>query len=383
MFSLPIVSSGMWFSWSLLLLGFTWFCMFHSSLMILETNLNFEPGTSFDTFIKATLGKRWNTLNSLTLTFVFYILTYAYISGGGSIVTQTFQSTLGISLPPKLAGLMFALGLAFIVWYSTGLVGRLTAVMVGGMSITFLLAVGGLTTSVQLPVLLDNKAVYAPFLFAALPYYLTSFGYHGNVPSLMKYYGKEPLRIRQCLLVGSLVSLSVYLLWLFVTQGNLARDQFEVINSTGGNIGDLIAALSELAKNDSLSILLSAFANMAVISSFLGASLGLFDFIADKMGFDESPLGRFKTALFTFLPPTFGGLLFPDGFIYAIGLAGLCAAVWAAIVPALAAKVSRQKYGNPLYRVWGGNGLIYFMFLYGALVIVCYALVALDLLPVF
>lgn len=249
MFSLPIVSTGMWFSWSLLLLCFTWFCMLHSSLMIMETNLNFEPGASFDTFIKATLGKRWNTLNSLTLTFVFYILTYAYISGGGSIVTQTLQGTLGISLPPKLSGLIFALGLAFIVWYSTGLVGRVTAVLVVGMSITFLLAVGGLATSVQLPVLLDNKAVYAPFLMAALPYYLTSFGYHGNVPSLMKYYGKEPIRIRQCLVVASLVSLSVYLLWLFVTQGNLPRDQLKLINSAGGNIGDLISALNGLAKN--------------------------------------------------------------------------------------------------------------------------------------
>jgi len=167
MFSLPVVSSGMWFSWSLLLLLVTWFCMFHSGLMIMEANLNFPRGASFDTFVKATLGKRWNTFNGLTLGFVLYILTYAYISGGGSIVSHTLYSALGISLPPVLAGLLFALGLAFIVWYGTGFVGRITAVLVGGMLITFLLS--------------------------AVPYYLTSFGFHGCVPSLMKYYGKEPV----------------------------------------------------------------------------------------------------------------------------------------------------------------------------------------------
>ena len=383
MFSLPIVSSGMWFSWSLLLLVFTWFCMFHSSLMILETNLNFAPGASFDTFVRATLGKRWNALNGLTLVFVLYILTYAYISGGGSIVSHTLQSVMGISLPPMLAGLMFALGLAFIVWYSTGLVGRFTAILLGGMIITFVLSVGDLTTRIQLPILLDNGPDYAPYLLAAVPYYLTSFGFHGNVPSLVKYYGTDPARIRQCLLYGSLFSLVVYLLWQLATLGNIPREQFKPIIAAGGNIGELVSALSQIADSDRLAALLNAFANMAVVSSFLGVTLGLFDFIADKFHFEDSHMGRFKTALITFLPPTIGGLFFPNGFIYAIGLAGLCAALWGTIVPALCARVSRQKFGNPHFQVWGGNGLIYFMFFYGALLVVCYALAALGVLPVY
>ena len=383
MFSLPIVSSGMWFSWSLALLLLTWFCMYHSALMIMEVNLNFAPGASFDTFVRATLGERWNTFNGLTLAFVLYILTYAYISGGGSIVSHTLHSALGISLPPMLSGLLFALGLAFIVWYSTGLLGRMTSILLGGMLITFLLSVGGLTTRVQLPILLESKLQYAPFLLAAVPYYLTSFGFHGCVPSLMKYYGKEPNRIRQCLLYGSLLSLFVYLLWNIVTLGNIPREQFKPIVEAGGNIGDLVSALSGKVGSQRLSGLLHAFANMAVVSSFLGVSLGLFDFIADKFDFDDSHGGRFKTALVTFLPPTIGGLLFPDGFIYAIGLAGLCGAAWGTLVPAMCAKVSREKYGNPLYQVWGGDGMIYFMFLYAALLVGCYFLAALDILPVF
>ncbi|MFT4826156.1 MAG: tryptophan-specific transport protein [Halioglobus sp.] len=383
MFSLPIVSSGMWFSWSVLLLIFTWFCMFHSSLMILEANLNFEPGTSFDTFVRATLGSRWNAINGLTLVFVLYILTYAYISGGGSIVSHTVESTLGVSIPPMVAGLSFAAVLAFIVWFSTGLVGRMTAVLLGGMAVTFILSVGDLGTRVQLPVLLENKPGYALFLLAAVPYFLTSFGFHGNVPSLMKYYGKDPARIRKCLLFGSLISLVVYLLWHIVTLGNISREEFKPIIAAGGNIGDLTSALSLIANSTRLTALLNAFANFAVVSSFLGVTLGLFDYIADKFKFDDSRIGRFKTAVITFLPPTIGGIFFPHGFIYAIGLAGLCAAIWGTIVPALSAKVSREKFGNPHYRVWGGNGLVYFMFFYGGVLIVCYGLAAVGLLPVF
>ena len=296
MFSLPIVSSGMWFNWSLLLLIFTWFCMFHSSLMILETNLNFPPGSSFDTFVKATLGRRWNTFNGLTLMFVLYILTYAYISGGGSIVSHTLERGLGLSLPPMLAGLLFAFGLAFIVWSSTALVGRVTTVLLGGMLISFLLSVGNLTVHVQLPVLLDNKPSYLPFLLATIPYYLTSFGYHSNVPSLVKHYGKDPARIRKCLLYGSLISLVIYVLWLMVTMGNIPRDQFKSIIGAGGNMGDLMSVLGEVGGGEKLSTLLNVFANIAVVSSFLGVTLGLFDYIADKFSFDDSNGGRFKTA---------------------------------------------------------------------------------------
>lgn len=383
MFSLPVVSAGMWFSWSILLLAFTWFFMYHSSLMIMEVNLNYEPGASFDTFVRDTLGPRWNLLNSLTLTFVLYILTYAYVSGGGSIVSHTLSSVTGIHLPGKLAGLIFAVGLAAFVWFSTALVGRMTTILVGGMIITFALTASGLTARVQLPILLDNRPEYALFTLAAIPYFLTSFGYHGNVPSLIKYYGRDPRRVRLCLLYGSLISLLVYSAWHVVTLGNISRPDFKPIIAAGGNIGDLVGALAGVADEENLTSLLSAFANMAVVSSFLGVTLGLFDFIADKFKFDDSRGGRFKTALLTFVPPTLGGLIFPNGFLYAIALAGLCACMWGAIIPALAVKASRKKYGNPHYRVWGGDALVYLIMSYGGLLIVCYFLAAIEILPVY
>ncbi|MGQ7145192.1 aromatic amino acid transport family protein, partial [Escherichia sp. SS-MK2] len=65
MFSLPVVMSGAWFFWSMAALIFTWFCMLHSGLMILEANLNYRIGSSFDTITKDLLGKGWNVVNRL------------------------------------------------------------------------------------------------------------------------------------------------------------------------------------------------------------------------------------------------------------------------------------------------------------------------------
>ena len=62
-----------------------------------------------------------------------------------------------------------------------------------------------------------------------------------------------------------------------------------------------------------------------------------------------------KTALVTFVPPTILGLLFPDGFLVAIGFAALAATVWAVIVPALMAYKSRQLFPESTgFRVIGG-----------------------------
>ncbi|EBY9457170.1 tryptophan permease, partial [Salmonella enterica subsp. enterica serovar Mississippi] len=63
MFSLPVVTAGVWFTGSVVILLFTWLCMYLSGLMILEANLNYKVGASFDTMVKGLLGKGWNVVN--------------------------------------------------------------------------------------------------------------------------------------------------------------------------------------------------------------------------------------------------------------------------------------------------------------------------------
>ena len=383
MFSLPIISSGMWFEWSTLLLICTWFCMFHSSLFIMEANLNYLPGSSFDTFVGDLLGPRWNLLNNISLCFILYVLTYAYISGGGSIVAHTLKGAFGFNAPIMLSGMLFSIGLAFCVWYGTAFVGRLSAVLVAGMCISFLFSVQGYVLHVEIKNIFSGKSEYLIYTLVAIPYFMTSFGYHGCVPSLIKYYSSDVRIIKRCLLFGSVLTLSFYIIWLVATLGNIPREEFTEINVSGGNIGNLVDALRSKTDSKHLANTLAIFANMAVVSSFLGVTLGLFDFIADKFKFLDNPFGRLKAAVVTFLPPTLAGIFFPNGFLHAIGLAGMFACIFGSIVPALAAKHSRLKYGSPKYQVWGGNSLITIIICYGTLQFACYVGAAFDFLPKF
>lgn len=387
MFALPVVSAGMWFGWALVAMLLSWFVLYRVSLMILEVNMYFKPGESFNTMVAATLGRGWNFVNGLLFAFLMYILDYAYISGGGSIVNQTLQSTLGFAPPQTVSGLLFASLFAFVVWFSTKAVDRVTTVLIAGMLITFAMAVFDLTMVADVGTLVGSNNVAGDmpgflFIFAALPVFLTSFGYYGSVPSLVKYYGKKPKLISRAMLIGSSLCFVIYLLWLVATFGNLNQEAFLPVIEKGGNIGVLVAAINEVTNIEGLGKILGAFANMAIVSSFLGVSLCLFDFIADKFGFDDSGLGRLKTALVVFVPPTIGGILFPHGFITAIGYAGLVCAINALIIPPLMLKKAREMYGKTEHEFTGGNGLIYFLIAMGVFYALCKVFYILGLLPV-
>jgi len=384
MFSIPIVTSGVWFSGSVALLVYTWACMLLSGLMILEATLHYPSGASFNTMVKDLLGKGWNAVNGLSVAFVLYILTYAYISAGGSIIAHTLEGIVGVG--QTTAGLVFALVVAFIVRLSTRAVDRLSTILIGGMVITFVMSVGDMFTHVQPAVLFntgDDQASYLPYALAALPYLLTSFGYHGNIPGLVKYYHKDSGSVVRSLVYGTLLALAIYILWQYVIQGNIARDAFKQVIAEGGNIGSLLKQMGNVSSSQTVSQLLNAFSYMALASSFLGVSLGLFDYLADFCKFKDDAVGRSKTALVTFVPPTLAALLFPNGFLYAIGFAGLAATIWAVIVPALMARASRRRYPQAGYRAPGGNGVILFVILFGLINAAAHILSLFGLLPVF
>ena len=388
----PTSTAGVWFLGSLVLLAYTWFCMTSSGLMLLEANLHYPTGASFDTIVKDLLGQGWNVINGLSVAFVLYILTYAYITSGGGItegfINQLLSSEQHTVQIGRVSGsLIFCLVLAVFVWFSTKAVDRFTTVLIGGMVIAFILSVAGLISSVKIEVLFDSvvqgEQQYLPYMLGALPVCLVSFGFHQNVPSLVKYYERDANRVMKSVFFGTAIALAVYVLWQLAVQGNLPRAEFAPVIEKGGDIAVLLQALGKYIQTDFIALALRFFAYLAIATSFLGVTLGLFDYIADLCKFDDSRSGRTKTALITFLPPLLLSLTFPFGFVLAIGYAGLAATIWAVIVPALLAKASRRKFAQSNYLVYGGNFMIYFVILFGLLNIVAQLAMQFGYLPEF
>ncbi len=385
MFSLPVVGSGMWFGYSVLMLIGVWLFMVFGGLLLLEANLHYEAGVSFDSLAKNILGKFWRVVNGVSIAFLMYVLTYAYVSGGGSIVNHSLQNA-GVNLSSQWSGLLFSVVLASFVIVGTKQVSRISTIMLGAMILCFFFATSNLVWEIDpanlwLP---NDNSDYAPYMLAALPIGLASFGYQGVIPSLVKHYDKSATQVIKAILVGTVLALTIYIGWLVVTMGNIQRSDFIEIINMGGNMGAMVGALTDVVDSNLLSKLLTLFANLAVASSFLGVSLGLFDYLADLFGFDDSWTGRIKTGLITFVPPTALGIFFPNGFILAIGFAALAGAISVAITPALMALKVRKMFPNgTTYKTPGGTTMAWLVIIYGVVVILCHILNMLGLLPVY
>lgn len=282
----PTAMSGIWFIGSVVMLLFTWFYTVVAGLMLLEANLHFPEGANFNTMVTKLLGKGWNIANGLAVTFTLYILTYAYITSGGGITERLLlQFVPQLELSHSGSSILFCFVLALFISISTRAVSRLSTLLIGGMIIAFFLSTTGLLSSVKASVLFDTTAQEDPsyilYLFSALPMCLVSFGYHVCLPSLVSYYHKNSQLVIKSILIGTGIAFFIYVLWQMAVQGNLPHEAFAPVIAKGGDVAALLNALSAYIPTQAISVVLDFFAYMAIASSFLGVTLGLFDYIAD------------------------------------------------------------------------------------------------------
>lgn len=380
MLGLPSAGAGAWTIWSVFAIALTMIVMTVSGWMLLEAFKHYDLKVSFNTVTKDMLGDKVNMFNNLTVYFVGGILLYAYITSSGLILQDV------LSLDSKIASVLFVLVFSAFVWHSTRAVDRISVVLILFMVLSFVFGVSGLAVNVDLSVLFDSvneNTSYAPYAMAMLPVALTSFGYHHSVASMRAYYGEER-KAKYAILGGTVIALSLYFLWIFSIYGNLPRSQFGPVIEQGGNVDALLTALGSVIESEKVANAINIFSMAAILSSFIGVGLGVFDYLADLFKFEDTKQGRAKTWLVTFLPPLIMSLLFPFGFVIAIGYAGAAATVWTCIIPALLARKSRSmENGNEGFKAPGGQAMILLVMGFGVLTAVFHFMSMLGMLPAF
>jgi len=193
------------------------------------------------------------------------------------------------------------------------------------------------------------------YLWAALPVVITAFGFHIVIPSLAHYLNEDTSALKKVLLFGSLLPLVIYVLWLaglFGTLPFVGEHSFGSLAQNQGSVNDLILAINQTHPSSWLSPAINVFAQIALITSFLGVSLGLFDFLQDKK---DKP-HRARTAMLTFVPPLCVVLFYPNGFVQLLSYASIFVAIILIILPALMVyRLRRMPELSSPYRTPGGD----------------------------
>jgi len=317
---------------------------------------------SFSSMAKATLGTRGQIIAWLCTLLLLYSLTAAYISGSSALISDLFRYLFNIHLPAIISGLCFTVFFALFVTIHTRAVDILNRGLISVKGFFLILTLSLLLPSIHLNLLYSSfKNVH--YLAGGSIIFLSAFGFHTVIPSMVNYQGIKPKLLRGAILTATSLILIIYLFWLSCALGIIpltGTHGYTKILAHPGNVSGLIDALNALTHSKWVHVGINIFANIAMTTSFLGVTLGLFDFLADGFKRQNTVLGRIQTSLITFIPPFIVGILYPSGFVIALEYAGIFVGILLVIYPAaMVYKLRHSKTLTSPYRLMGGTPLLF------------------------
>lgn len=334
MLALPVISAFGGFFPSLALLAITWLFLFATSLLLLDVNLHFRDEVNLISMAGRTLGFAGKAVTWVTYLLLLYSLTAAYIAGSAPLFLKMIHFFTGYEPPVWFGPFPLLLLFGLFVYLGTQVVDWVNRLLMVGLVFTYILLAAFLPPHIQ-PNLLQHADFRA--IWIAVPVLITSYGFHIIIPTLTTYLHHDQKKLRLTLFIGSLIPFLVYALWEFLLLGSVPLYGEEGLIHAYLNGQSSVSSLSSVIHNPWISPIASAFSFFAILTSFLGVSLSLSDFLADGFHMKRFTFGREFACLLTFIPPLVFVLIYQRGFIIALQFAGIFVAILLCILPALMA----------------------------------------------
>jgi tyrosine-specific transport protein len=321
MLAIPISTSGTGFYPSLLLFVSIWLMMTFTSLLFLEATLWEKGEVNIISMAKKNLGLPGEIFSWVCYLFLLYSLTTAYIAGSGPIFTDVFHLLSGgYEVPEWVGAFPLLIIFGFFVYRGTSAVDKANRYLMLGL----LLAYSALAVVVSPSVKLENleRSDFSVALFS-VPVIVTSFGFHIIIPSLKTYMQNDVKQIQKAILLGSAIPVFVYIFWEFLVLGTVPLIGDDGLVSAQLKDHNGAKALEVWLNQESISIISRFFSFFSIVTSFLGVSLSLRDFLADGLKIKKSRQGRLILYFLTFAPPLLITISYPRIFMSALHHAGV------------------------------------------------------------
>lgn len=370
MIALPITSGLGGFFPSIVLLLAVWAYMTATAFLFLEATLWLERDVNIVTIAEHTLGMAGKAISWLVYLFLLYCLTTAYLSGCGALFLESMQTLSNLDFPRWVGPIPFLLLFGFCVYIGTKPVDYINRAFMLGLIFTFVVL-----TSIAFPhVKVDHLSDYSwPLIWPSMAVIVVSFGYHIIIPSLSYYLGYRVSLLKKTLFWGGIIPLVVYIIWEVIALGVIPKTgphSFLTL-SQSPKAQTLFISILDSNIHSSASEIMRFFSYFAILTSFLGVSLSLSDFLADGFRIKKNAKGRFFITLLTFLPPLFFSLVFPSAFIGALKYGAIFIAILLGILPAAIVWAGRYRLKKESkFKVFGGKPLLILIILISLAVIV-------------
>jgi tyrosine-specific transport protein len=358
MLALPLASAEAGFWPACMIYLFCWLFSTITGLFMAEISLSLpQKEGNLVSMAKHYLGPFGQVVAWVLYLFLFYLLTIAYISGGGQMINSSFFS----GSAPLTSFTLFTFVFALVVFLGHGVVSRVNLILMLGLILSY-----GAFLFLGLPKIdiSSLKEMKWGSAISALPVVFTSFSYQGTVPSLCVYLKKNRKMIRHSILIGSSIPFIVYILWDFMIKGLSPVGSLLEARQAGLSA---IAPLHDVLKGAPVTRIAELFGFFALTTSFLGVTLGLLDFLADGLNLKNTGFRRVLLSLLVFVPPLLVASIDPHLFFVALKFAGgIGCVLLLGLLPTLMIWVGRyvKKELKSVPEVRGGRGLLFFLLLF-------------------
>ena len=380
MLAMPLTSAGIGFGFTTLLLVSLWLLLAFSALLFVEAYQTVDSDVGLGTLAEKYYGTLGRVVSTAVLVIFLYAILAAYVSGASSIFGGVLPTIVDKDTTIKVAGVIFTLFFGSFIVTGTTSVDVANRIIFFTKMLAFIVVLGLLLPKVSIENLLEMPIDKA-LLISALPIFFTSFGFHGSIPSLNKYLEGNVKALRISILVGTAIPLVAYLLWQLATHGVLSQTQFLALLDKDPTLNGLAEAAHEVTGSAWIGITVRVFSAAALITSFLGVALGLFETLEDLLKRVNLPAGRKTLGLLTFIPPMLFAFFFPQGFIMAFGYAGQMFAFYAIVLPIAIVWRVRKQFPTLAYRVKGGSLSLLLALVIGIFIVIVPFLIQEGLLP--
>ena len=361
MLALPIASAEGGFLPACIIYLFCWLFSMITGLFMAEISLSLSKGeVNLISMAKHYLGPLGQAVAWMLYLFLFYLLTIAYVSGGGQMISSyLFHGSYSL-----LSLALFTGVFAVVVFLGHSAVSRVNLFLMLGLIVAYL---AFLVLGMPKVDITKLKTSSWPHAISALPIVFTSFSYQGVVPSLCVYLKRSRKMIRRSILIGSSIPFAVYILWDLLIKGLSPIEGVHGLLAAKAMGLSAIAPLRYALPNAPVTVIAEIFAFFAVTTSFLGVTLGLLDFLADGLNVKSTGQRRVLLAVLVFIPPLIVAGVDPQLFFVALKYAGgLGCVLLLGLLPTLmiwmGRYVKKELKGRP--EVGGGRALLLFLILF-------------------
>ncbi len=317
---LPVVTAQHDFTVTSLMIISAWILMTGGAWCLLQVTMTMPAGANFISMSQKTLGNTVKIVTWCVYLLLLYSLICAYLAASGDLMQHLLRD-IHLFIPHFVATILAVIILGGIVIHGIRSVDLVNRVLMSTKIIICVLLISSVIPFSHISNLSLGDSNWDGSSWLVI---ICAFGYATILPSIRDYLGNNKKQLTRVVMIGSVIPMVLYFVWIAVIQGALSRQGLMAMNNSAHTNSLLMMSIAALTHHALLKSLSIVFISICSVTGFLGVSLCLVDFLADGINLKKQGENKLTLAGLAFFPPTLIVIFDPTIFIHALAYAGIC-----------------------------------------------------------